>query len=194
MLSMVGCGSLKDAQFNTIHVNKKEKVSSVIIEDFSKEYYDKDELKESINKAITTYNEKSKKSAVSLKKFTVKKGQTRIMMDYDTSTDYQDFNHTVLYSGTVAGAQKEGYEFKLSFTDTAGKKVKAETITAKNPDAKVIITNEPVCIQTTKNIIYVSTNATIQDAKTAKVNADNNQDNQSSQISISGYAYIIYQS
>lgn len=194
LVFMGGCDSLKDVKSSTIHVDKKEKVTSVIVEDFSKAYYDKDELKESIEKAIESYNKAGSKQPVSLKDFTVKKGQARIVMKYDTCADYQAFNQTILYSGTVAGAEKEGYEFKTGFLDTSGAAVDAAAVLSANPNARVIISNEPVSIKTTKNILYVSENVSIQDEKTAKISATGNQDNGNSQISIAGYAYVIYQS
>lgn len=193
LVLLVGCNSIEDAKSSTIYVNPKGNVTSVIVEDFQKEYYDEKELKESINTAIDSYNEQHDSKAVTLKKLTVKKETAKAVLTYDSCDEYCAFNGTVLFSGTVAEAQQAGYDFKTDFITASQEEVSSDDIINQHSDAKVIITNEPVYVQTNKAILYVSENVSIKEGKLVQVLSDDREDNENAQVIIADAAYVIYQ-
>ena len=193
LVFLVGCGSIEDAKSSTIYVDKNGKVTSVIVEDFSKEYYDKTELEKSIDAAVDSYNKEHNSKAVALKKLTVKKEIAKAVLTYDSCADYRDFNDTILFSGTVADAQEAGYDFKMDFITAAGKETAVKEIISRYSDAKVIITNEPVCVQTKNVILYVSKNVSVKEGKLAQVQSEESEDNENAQVTIADAAYVIYQ-
>jgi len=193
LVFLVGCNSIEDAKSSTIYVNPKGKVTSVIVEDFQKEYYDEKELKESINTAIDSYNQQHNSKAVTLKKLTIKKETAKAVLTYDSCDDYCAFNDTILFSGTVAEAQKAGYDFKTNFITASQKEASSDDIINQHSDAKVIITNEPVCVQTKNAILYVSKNVLVKGGKLAQVPPDDSEDNENAQMIINDLAYVIYQ-
>jgi len=193
LVFLVGCNSIEDAKSSTIYVNPKGKVTSVIVEDFQKEYYDEKELKESINTAIDSYNQQHNSKAVTLKKLTVKKETAKAVLTYDSCDDYCAFNDTILFSGTVAEAQKAGYDFQTNFITAAQKEASSDDIINQHSDAKVIITNEPVYVQTKNAILYVSKNVSVKGGKLVQVPPDDSEDNENAQMIINDLAYVIYQ-
>ena len=190
MLALSGCGALSGVKTSTIYVDKKDKVISATVASLNAEQYDEDELEQSIKEAIATYNGSEEK--VKLNKLNVKKGQATLTMTYETSDDYEAFNSRVLFTGTVAEAKQAGYDFAGNFIDTSQAEVKGKTILDGASDEKVIITNEPVQIQTSLDIMYVSDNATIIDKRLAQVEAEVGATENGITFGNEAVAYIIY--
>ena len=109
-----GCGGSFKADENAIKISKDGKVFAVSVEDLEKDYYDEAELEEYIDALVDEYNS-SREGAVKKKSFKVKEETANLSMEYESAKDYEDFNGTVLFSGTVAKAIAEGYEFDTSF-------------------------------------------------------------------------------
>ena len=53
------CGKIEKASESTVTVDKKGIVTEILIEDFSSEEYQEDELKKSIEELVSTYNEQA---------------------------------------------------------------------------------------------------------------------------------------
>lgn len=191
LLLMAGCGSLSNADATTMVIGKKGDVTIVLVEPFDKEYYDEKELKQSIQAAVDTYNDQRGSKAVVLEKLTVKKETVKARVVYDSWKDYSAFNGTILFAGTIAEAVKAGYDFQTDFVDASGKTASGETVMGDD-QANVIVTNEPIQVQTGKDIAWVSRNVSIQKKKLAAVKADENQDNKNTQITNGEISYIIY--
>ena len=192
ILTLSACGALSGVETSTIYIDKKGKVTSVTIASLPAEQYNEKELEQSIDEAISDYNGDEEKEKITLKKFKVKKGQATLKIVYATSDDYEAFNDRVLFTGTVAEAKIAGFDFAGEFLDASKTLIKGSTILENASDEKVIITNEPVQIQTSKDILYVSDNATIIDKRIAQVEAEAGAIENGITFGNEAIAYIIY--
>ena len=99
-LSLSGCGGVSmDVDTNTLYVGSNGKITEVIVEDFGEDYY----------------QEENGKSGVEVKKYEVKNGVARLLMEYDGYDSYASFNEAKLYTGTLLQAQADGYDFDVNF-------------------------------------------------------------------------------
>lgn len=171
-LILSACGALSKAKTSTIYVDKKGKVTSVTIASLPADKYNEEELKASIDEEILAYNGDEEKAKIKLNEFKVKKEQAILQITYATSDDYEAFNSRVLFTGTVAEAQAAGFDFAGEFLDTSKTAIKGSTIVKDIFEENVIITNEPVQVQTYKDIMYTSANATIVDKRIAQVESE----------------------
>lgn len=115
-LSLSGCGGVSmDVGTNTLYVGSNGKITEVIVEDFGEDYYDEDELKSYIDDAVASYQEENGKSGIEVKKYEVKNGVARLLMEYDGYDSYASFNEAKLYTGTLLQAQADGYDFDVNF-------------------------------------------------------------------------------
>ena len=187
---LTGCGAAADN--STVAIDKKGRVTSVIVDSFDKTYYDAEKLESAVEKAASAYNKGQDAKKVSMKqcRYDKKQQEIRLEMEYTSCGDYEAFNQVTLFDGTMAQAG-ETYDFEGTFLDAGGNEVAA--VSARYPDARVTVTNEPVDVVTRGKILCVSENVKILGEKKARVEAGENQDNENAQTSIAGYAYIIYQ-
>ena len=190
MFGLSACGALKDATVSTIYVDKKGKVTSATIASLPAEQYDENELKKSIDEALDAYN--SGQDKITLDDFKVKKEQAHLILTYATAEDYENFNGRVLFAGTMAEARSAGYEFEGEFIDANKVSTTGSAILQEAQDELIIITNEPVQIQTTKDILYTSANATIIDKRVAMVEAEAGATDNGITFGNAKNAYIIY--
>ena len=192
LFSLSACGIFSSVTTSTISVDKKNKVTSVTIASLPSEQYNEEELKQSIDEAVATYNDGEDKDKITLKGFKVKKGQATLRLVYASGDDYEAFNERILFVGTVAEAKVAGFDFEGEFLDTSKATIKGSTILKDASDEKVIITNEPVQIQTDKDILYTSPNATIIDKRLAQVEAEAGATENGITFGNAENAYIIY--
>ena len=197
MVMLSGCGAISKATTSTIYINTKGKVSSVTVEALPAQQYSEEDLKNLIDLSIAEYNSGQDEEKIKLDGFKVKGDQARLTMSYATSLDYEGFNGRVLFWGTVSEAIAAGYKFDMDFIDEAKAVTKGSVITApkaedNQKEEQVIITNEPVQIQTTKDILYTSKNATIIDERLVQVEAEAGATDNGITFGNSENAYIIF--
>ena len=192
MLFLSACGALSKVKTSTIYVDKKGKVTSVTIASLPADQYNEEELKASIEEEILAYNGDEEKAKIKLNEFKVKKEQATLRITYATSDDYEAFNGRVLFTGTVAEAQAAGFDFAGEFLDTSKTAIKGSTLVKDAAEEKVIITNEPVQVQTYKDIMYTSANATIVDKRIAQVESEAGATENGITFGNEENAYIIY--
>jgi len=190
--TLTACGVLSNAKVSTIYVDRKGEVVSATIASLPTEQYDGDELKVSIDEAIATYNSTKENEPISLNEFKVKKEQATLRLTYATAGDYEAFNERTLFAGTIAEATAAGYDFEVDFIDSDKTTIKGSAILKEARDELVIITNEPVQIQTTKDILYTSDNATIIDKRTAQVEDEAGSTDNGITFGNAKVAYVIY--
>ena len=104
-LSLSGCGGVSmDVDTNTLYVGSNGKITEVIVEDFGEDYYDEDELKSYIDDAVASYQEENGKSGVEVKKYEVKNGVARLLMEYDGLRQLRVFQRgKAVYGNSAAG-------------------------------------------------------------------------------------------
>ena len=192
LLTLSGCGKIEKAAESTVTVDKKGIVTEILIEDFSSEEYQEDELKKSIEELVSTYNEQAGEEEVTLKKMQVKDGNASVLMQYSTDDTYRAFNQVDFFAGTVAQARKEGYAFAGAFTDAKGQAVSQGTIPAECQDQSVIIIREPLAVLVPGKILYVSKNMKILGEDCARLAADSEDTYENAQVTTEAYGYVIY--
>ena len=192
MFTLSACRIFDEVKTSTIYVDKKGKVTSTTVASLPSEQYDEKELKASIDEALSAYNGGEEQDKITLKRFKVKKEQATLRLVYASGDDYEAFNERILFVGTVAEAKVAGYDFEGEFQDASKSPVKGADILKNATDEKVIITNEPVQIETNKDIIYTSTNATILDKRLAEVEAEAGAIDNGITFGNEENAYIIY--
>ena len=192
LLTLSGCGKIEKASESTVTVDKKGIVTEILIEDFSSEEYQEDELKKSIEELVSTYNEQAGEEEVTLKKMQVKGGNASVLMQYSTDDAYRAFNQVDFFAGTVKQAGKEGYAFAGAFTDAKGQAVSQGTIPAECQDHSVIIIREPLAVLVPGKILYVSKNMKILGEDCARLAADSEDTYENAQVTTEAYGYVIY--
>ena len=182
-LLLGACGFMEDVDTTTISVDKKGAVKETIIEDFDKDYYDAAELSQMIEQEITEYNSRfSAGGNVELSSCEeIEEGaQIKVVIEYASSTDYQDMNGRVLFAGTVSDAYNAGYEF-VSMQSADGQSVDAAKVLELG-DKHMVISEEALSIKAAGKILYVSEGVSIAGDKTAVLPDDGEK-----------LSYIIYE-
>lgn len=180
LMLMAGCSKSFDADTNTVYVKEDGSVMHAIIEDFSESNYDSSELEKMVNESISEYNDGSEN--VKVEKYKVKNEIAKLIMSYQSSSDYANYNKVDFFVGTISEAKNAGYDFEQKFTSIEDQNtVGAETIKSLT-QYKVVIFDEDVQLKTDSKILYISSNTSLVDAKTAKLNDG-----------AEGLAYIIYE-
>lgn len=192
LLTLSGCGKIEKAAESTVTVDHKGIVTEILIEEFSSEEYQEDELKKSIEELVSTYNQQAGQEDVTLKKLQVKDEVASVLMQYSTDDAYRAFNQVDFFAGTVAQAQKEGYAFAGAFTDAEGKAVSQGTIPAECQDQDVMIIREPLAVLVPGNILYVSKNMEILGEDCARLASDSGDTYENAQVTTEAYGYVIY--
>ena len=192
LLTLSGCGKIEKVAESTVTVDKKGIVTEILIEDFSSEEYQEDELKKSIEELVSTYNKQAGEEEVTLKKVQVKDGNASVLMQYSTDDAYRAFNQVDFFAGTVKQAGKEGYAFAGAFTDAKGQAVSQGTIPAECQDQSVMIIREPLAVLVPGKILYVSKNMKILGEDCARLAADSGDTYENAQVTTEAYGYVIY--
>lgn len=193
VLLLSGCGGIEKMTETTVTVDDKGTVEELLLEDFSDETYNEEELTAQINELVEAYNKEAGSEAVSVKSMQVKDKQAKVQLEYQSVADYRGFNQVDFFAGSVKEAQKEGYAFASDFTDAKGK----DASTAKIPDGcenqQVIIIREPMQVLVPGTILYVSKNMEVVNESQARLSADEDTDSES-QVTTQAYGYVIYAS
>lgn len=182
-LLLGACGFMEDVDTTTISVDKKGAVKETIIEDFDKDYYDATELSQMIEQEITEYNSRfSADGNVELSSCEeiADGAQIKVVIEYASSTDYQDMNGRVLFAGKVSDAYNAGYEF-VSMQSADGQSVDAAKVLELG-DKHMVISEEALSIKAAGKILYVSEGVSIAGDKTAVLPDDGEK-----------LSYIIYE-
>ena len=196
-LGMLGGCSKKDPDTNTVYIGKDGSVTEAAVEAFDKDYYKQEELESFIQDEIAEYEKTHEEKQVKLESFTVEEGTAKLLMDYESYQDYQDFNGRELFAGTVVQAIAAGYSFNTDFLPVEDGKIAGEADTestespadavsgsevTKNEDYRVVVINEDTDVVVKGSIKYVSAGSvTLKDKKTASVQTVNE-----------GVSYIVY--
>ena len=164
-LLVSGCSQKFEPTESTIFITSKGLVQSAVIESFDKSYYDFDELYETVEKEVKSYCLDKNEEVVTINSLIEENNSVALLMDYQTATDYAEFNESLLFSGTFSEAAAVGY-LPEELYDVEGNSVEVDL--DKLGELKVVVTEESVCLQTSGKIKYVSDNVTILDKKLAK--------------------------
>ena len=173
MIFMGACGlSEQSVTEDTITVDKKGQVSGIIVEDFEKEYYSQQELSQMITEEIDAYNTGG--DAIRLEKFEVSDldGKAYVNITYASTQDYKVFNEAELFDGTVSDAYQAGYEFvDVRSVNEGDAGLDAKSVPEKG-SMRILIFEEPVAVQVSGKIAYVSDGVTVTNKRAARADGD----------------------
>lgn len=174
-----GCTKGDKVGKTTLYVEEDGKVTEAIVESLDKDYFDAGELEEWIDSEVEKYN-KENDNAVDLKKYEVEDKTARVTFEYDSMADYSRFNNMHTFCGTIAQAEKAGYDFEGEFASAGDK----PSITHKEIEGskkyKVVIAEAAQTVVLENDILYAGSNVKVKGRK-ATVDADTKD-----------LAYIIY--
>ncbi len=176
---LTGCSMTFSAEEDCVYVNKKGEILGAIVEDFSEDYYDLDELQAILDEEVSEYNAENGNNSVKVGSCKVDGGKIKIIMNYMDWTDYTNFNGVQFYVGHLYAIQGKSYGDGVNFVSKDGTQV--GSLDEIDPELYVIFLEEPIVVQTCGKIEYVSDNVTVEGEKLARVSED-----------VSGLAFIIY--
>lgn len=168
---LMACGNIKPAQVNTVSVDKKGSVTGTIVEDFSQEYYNADELKQMIDDEIVAFNQKAGADHVVVSNYDVAQGKASLVLKYVSYEDYAKFNEETFFVGTVSDAYDAGYTF-VDVTSFDGQETLPKDKVLERGTSQLMICEAPQDYVVPGKITYVSGNVTINDKKTVTVAED----------------------
>lgn len=163
LVGVTGCGknkisiSAEDVTTNTIVIKKDNTVQSSIVEDFDRDYYNKEELEEFIEKEVTDYNEKNGEDQIKMHSIHIKDKKASVVFNYHDIEDYSEFNEiNAKLLTTKQALQEESISSVLEFVDAKnGDTVSRETAFSKE-NATVLVIQEPLDIRIDGTILYYS--------------------------------------
>lgn len=179
---MAACGSAVSAEETAVILNKDGSITGRIVEEFGKNYYGEEDIREYTQKAIGVYNAKTgNDKSTSLTKVEVKDGTVYLTMEYESAADYTAFNKKLLFAGTVAEAYEAGYDLDVTLQDVSeeGSSIGKSEILQMG-DHHIVIAEETVKLNLPSKALYVSDAVKLADAKNVMAGGG------------SGYTYVIY--
>lgn len=168
-----GCGQQKE-NVTTMTIDPEGKVSYVIYEDFSEDYYDATELSEMAEREIAEYNSEYISEKVALLGTEViqdeDSSKVKLEMTFDSYSDFSNFNQESLFFGTVKEAREQGYNVSTGLVDNKGEKL-PDSYLEDHEDRHIVITNDRARIVTPYNIEYMSNGTVLNGKKEADISA-----------------------
>lgn len=146
---LTACGNpINKMKANTVYINKEGKVESLSVEDFDKEYYSEDELKQFIDKEVTAQQKERGEGSISLKDFEVKEKKASLKLLYSNTDDYVAFTDTTLeqgdYTKSLLDNKKEFMDLKWIEADT---KKEVKEFPEEMEGMKYVVIEDPDGIQ-----------------------------------------------
>lgn len=111
VLLLSGCGGIEKMTETTVTVDDKGTVEELLLEDFSDETYNEEELTAQINELVEAYNKEAGSEAVSVKSIQVKDEQAKVQLEYQFVADYRGFNQVDFF----CRIGKRGTERRICF-------------------------------------------------------------------------------
>lgn len=174
---MVGCKKDdktlidKEVSRNTILVLEDGTTQSAIVEDFQKDYYKENELKDFINQKIQEYTKVAGKDAVKLEALSVSKKVATATFSYKSVKDYAAFNDEEVELLTANEAAQNKYMPDNLVVAKDGSSIK-QSEALSNTELKVLVIESPnYNVVVDGDILYYSNGLLINDT-TVQSNAE----------------------
>jgi hypothetical protein len=153
---------------DTIVVGKDGKLTSYLIRDFDKDYYDLSELKDMASQEAVEYNSSVGTDAVSTPVIELSDDGNRVqaVYEYTSYEAYNDFNEGNILYGTISdisGNSQElsAFEQKPAFTGLVSVKDGSTADVADISEKHAVITDEKAVIYCPYSVTYLSGNAVL---------------------------------
>ena len=170
LLGLAGCNKKVSQTFdqiefkeNTTLISADGKVKSIIVEDFEKDYYKKDELKSYIEKNIQNYTKQYGNDAIVLDSLKVEDKVATATISYEKMSDYATFNAIASEVLTKEQALKSEKVSASVYSIDKGETIDLKTA-LEDKEYKVLVTElSDECIKTEGKIAYYTNGTLIGD-------------------------------
>ncbi len=167
-LMMAGCGQAKVpdvVEVTSIAVTQQGEVTSYLVEEFEKDYYNISELTSMAMEEVANYNTEHQEGELipvvveKVEALPENSNKVVLIQKYNNTDTFMDYTDNVLFYGTVNDAVNAGYDL-----DVVLKSVKDNTLLSKEQllqeaEMYLLITNENAMIYCPKKVTYVSEGA-----------------------------------
>lgn len=179
-LFLSGCRESIDENITVITLQKDGTILSQISESFAQDYYDDEDLKQTILMEAADYNKTAGTGRINVEKISVEDGLAAVRMIYQEAADYAGFNQAVFFAGSTESAGEE-YELNivLSGTRDSNDTVGRSDILAMK-DYKLLITDVQELVILDGKAEYISDNITVSDNR------------KNIQLTGDGMGYVLY--
>lgn len=181
-LLLGGCGSSFNPSASCLYIQKDGKLTQAIVESFEKDYYNLTEFESMMKKELNAYNQKFGEEKITVQRLEEKNDTLYLLLDYEDSDTYSEYNEVYCFTGTIEEALEEGLSFNMVFKDAAYEEFTAAKATEKKSEPVVVLREEGM-VQLERPIKYVSNNVEVIDEKLVQVMPIEDENE---------YAYIIY--
>lgn len=106
-MSLMACGTDSLSE-SALKIDKNGQVTSILVEEFDKNYYDINELEEMIRLEIAEYNRNAGSERILLVSLEHIDKDVKAVLQYTDYTDYASFNEVEFFVGTVEEAVNQG--------------------------------------------------------------------------------------
>lgn len=173
---LAGCES-DQAEFTKsgIEVSEDNTINAVIIENFTADYYQMEELKQFVAEDVANYNTELGSTAVTVGESSMENGTIRLNLSFQSFDAYNGYMPEEVFIGDLQGAYDRGYNFDRTL-NTAGKDgqtiARADLMNMGN--SKVIVVTGDLCVRCPSKILYYSTGMTLLDSQTVSADTAGN--------------------
>ena len=162
---LAGCGEEKK-EITSIKIDRRGKITNVIYEDFPEDEYSLDEFESITTSRVEAFNNESLAEKITIDTIEEEDSRIKVVMKYDSPSDYKKFNNTVLFYGTVKEAEEAGYTLTDKLVDREGN-ASDKDLLKKYKNKHVIIIEEKTDIIVPYKIDYISRGATFTSKREA---------------------------
>lgn len=163
----IGCGKQKEelkageVKENTLLIQEDGSVQFCVVEEFEKDYYKKDELKDFIDKEIAKYNNEVGEKKVAVDSLEVKDNTASVVFGFQSIEDYAQFNQVKASIMTIEEAKQiDNIPNVFIGASESESSVEKETALEKGT---VVIVNEELNVKVSGNIKYYSSGILLND-------------------------------
>ena len=170
LVLVTGCSKIEvpdNLSVPALAVTSKGQVTAWIVERFDKDYYDLEELRNMVSDEIKQFNEGHRQengsdavTVQSLEK-TAAGDEVKLVLNFRDSKAYKDYTGSDLFYGTVAQAQKAGYDLEQQLISTKDASTIDQTDMKELDTKRILIIQEKVTIYGPGRPLYISPGVTV---------------------------------
>lgn len=176
MMALAGCES-EQAEFTKsgIEVLEDETISAFIVENFTADYYQMEELTQFVAEDVANYNAEMGNTVVTVGESSMDNGVIRLNLTFQTFDAYNGYMPEEVFIGNLQGAYDRGYNFErtLNSAEKNGQTIAREDLMNMGNSNVIVVTGD-LCVRCPSKILYYSTGMTLLDSKTVSADTAGN--------------------
>lgn len=157
---LTACAESGGEDKSAVTILNDGRLKALIVEEFDKSYYDREELQQKILREAANYNKEAGEGTISVEKVAAEEGVVKVEMTYADDSYYASFNDVIFFLGSVQEAEEEGYDLnKVLFSVKDDSETVGKSDILAMTDMRLLITDmkEPVTLN--GKAVYLSGNA-----------------------------------